>query len=365
MSAILNNENASLFDPIPELKPDYPADVTLVNVNQNMIYFGMVDDLFYNATLALNMDAVTPEYTSPYYNIIMGCTEQHQICGADGGPCTPLTGIQIMGDQQSFRGNQLVVGGALYRSIVDDGLFNMVASLGSRSLMAYTQIPADTILLSNALPTDYWKQEVMGWQQYMLANLQRTIINIAAGPTIDSVNGPNGDFFNGFIQSLGSLLQWNSSTDVGDIDLCKSMRTVDANFTSVHIIGIVVTVVVGLLLILLDMCLPTVVGKIQKKFNRGTKRRSDWIQDNVVQIQRHAFEKHGVGRAWSGHEEDVPVTGQGERWHSLSKHLSSSSSVGKPAMAYSPAVVSPTSPVPPYSQPKTSYFESVAASRSP
>ena len=77
-------------------------------------------------------------------------------------------------------------------------------------------------------------------------------------------------------------------------------------------LGVSIILVVGAILIVTNMSLPFVVAFFQKRFGVGLHKRSDWILNESLQLQRMAFEGTGQG-VWRGTENIVPLTERGEK----------------------------------------------------
>ena len=106
------------------------------------------------------------------------------------------------------------------------------------------------------LPDDQWTFEVQGWQNYMTALLQRVVMRVAAGPTNPALNGA--------VQPPSAYFTASA------FDLCANQKVRDESYYSFSVVGLVVTILGGLLIIFLNMFLPAIIGAIQ----RWTKRRS-------------------------------------------------------------------------------------------
>ena len=186
----------------------------------------------------------------------------------------------------------------MYRAIDSNFLNNMVFSLGSMSLQAEFNLDGAQAVLSSILPPDQWITEVTSWSTYMMAHLQRMVYDFAAGPADPS--------FNQYIQPP-------AAADQQRFDVCANQKIRDAQFYSFNMLGLFITLFVGGAIVLLNLCLSTVVGLVQKFTKWGIHKREDWGLDHSLQVQRLAYENAGLGH-WKGKEALVPTTGLGERF---------------------------------------------------
>lgn len=332
LAAYLNNETMSNFNPNSSLVRD-DADVSILPVFLDALYTGPVNDLFFQAST----DTPGEGWMSDNPVGVMGCTEQHQFCDASGSQeCTALSGYWENGKTTMFDGTQNEVASWLFYAIENNFLWHMAGDLGGDALAASLFVSQGSWRDSSPLPDGQWQNEVVGWHQFIMARMQKLIVEIAAGPQIDSATGYT-------VADFGQYMEDFPRSELLIYDVCKNVKIRDSSFYSWNTVGVVVIIVVGLAIIFTSLFLESIVGFIQKRTRRWAYKRQDWIQDHVVHLQRHGYEKSVAHVSWTGHEHSVPTTERKEKFASLSRH---SLPVTQPGNVYS--VGSPKSSTAPF-----------------
>ncbi len=319
--ATLGDVANSDFLPIPQLNRT-DADVTLIMLQNWALYTEPVLDLLFKATVLETQSE--SDYYRPYFPIsIMGCTEQHQTCNPNNNECTPLTGMTALGNIDmstiGFNEQQLAISRHIYIAITNNDIQTMLERLGTSALQASLSETNAQGVHSGPLPSDQWVQEVWGWQSFLMAHLQRLMYDYAAGPTIPS------------------FVNWIEPPDAKDqaiFNVCTHTKIRDASFynfseflvtsSSIYchitdytvyagLFGLALILTVGSAVVLLNLCLSTVVGLVQRITKKGFHCRDDWNLDHALQVQRMAYENARMGH-WKGREALVPVTMLGERF---------------------------------------------------
>ena len=322
LTGYVNNETMSNFNPNSSLvRKD--ADVSVISIDLDALYSGPVDDLLYQASTTDS----SGDWISDNPVGVMGCTEQHRFCDAeDSTKCTDLNGFYENGKSTLFTGTQGQVAGWLYYAIQNNFLWHMVQDLGEEALGASLFATQGFWRDSSPLPNGQWENEAVGWHQFIMARMQKLIVQIAAGPQVDSATGYT-------VANLEPYMEDYDDSELMLYDVCKNVKIRDSSFYSWNVIGVVVIIVVGVIIIATSLFLEPIVSRILKRTKRWRHKREDWIQDHVVHLQRHAYEKSVGHVSWKGHEDSVPTTEHRETFASLSRH--SLNSVAKPAGVYS------------------------------
>lgn len=341
MRSVHNNDTYSNFRPISLLQRE-DADVTLLAATMGAWFEEPINDLFYQANTPYQDPATdAPYYISAGNMSMMGCTEQHQFClkvepGGIGRKCTKLQGYSDAGDAFGPGDKeQWEVANWLYYTILNNRLSDMARDLSGDALLANLYVGTGHSTISAQLPQGQWQQEIVGWHEFIMARMQKLIVEIVAGPQIDNTLGNATDEFKKYVTPF-------TKEELGGYDVCSNIKVVDANFYSWNIVGVVVVIIVGILIILTSLFIEPVTGYFQRRTGRGEHKHQDWVEDHVVHIQRHAFEKSVGHVPWTGHEKDVPTTENKEKFGSLARH----SVVRSPGTVYS--VGSPKSPTGPF-----------------
>lgn len=323
----LAGQNGSDFIPISQLNRT-DADVTLIFLSNFAYYPEPVTDLFFNATVPVEGSiGGSTTYTAGMPIAVMGCTEQHQLCDPVAGTCSPLTGINVLGNMDQFTGEQLAIVQHVFNAITGNALNNMVFTLGDTALQADLRLDGAQSLYSGTLPEGQWMTEVLGWHSYIMAHMQRIMYDLAAGPSDPS--------FNIYVSPP-------SAENQAIFDVCANQKIRDSHFYSFSVLGMFITLVVGGSVVVLNLSLAVVVGWIQRITGKGIHQHEHWKLDHSLQVQRMAYENAGIGH-WKGQRSIVPVTAKGERFDKPTRAVvdgvSAASPLFSPKMGYSPYTI--------------------------
>lgn len=229
----------------------------------------------------------------------MGCVEQHEFC-AHGGKCSGLVGLEELSDWEIDTDRskaQLSVARHMFYSIRYSSLVYMLSSVGTSLLQASSGTAGDSRTDHIGLPSDQWKKEIIHWGQHSVTYMQRALQSYAKGPApadAPYLRKPNEDLAKAF-------------------DPCSSQIVRDPSHYSINVFGLYFTVGVGILIIVLNCSLSTIVAKFQRWSGSPEYRKEQYELDNAFQVQRLAYENLGLGQ-WSSLQSHVPVTQKGERF---------------------------------------------------
>jgi hypothetical protein len=304
--ASAGGSSPSAFTPIAAFNRT-DADVSLIFLVNRAEYLGPVDDLWYRATQAVPLLDDASAYVTDHLLDVMGCTEQYQICNPllpEATGCTPLVGLGQLSSSPSLQNLKL---NDPQRTLVHhfstllslSTLDNLIANLGSSSLLAQNSVSSSTHI-STALPHDQWKAEVINWHQTMRATFQQSIVDYAAGP-----------LFRGWEQWIQ-----RPPSNGTERDLCSAQIVRNTAYMSFSVLGLSIIFVIGGLLIILNLILPTIVSEVRNRKSRGLHIYDEWLSDNPLHLQQRAFEETGRG-TWLGKDQPVPVTGRDEKFRSM------------------------------------------------
>lgn len=239
-----------------------------------------------------------------------------------------------MGDWKVFEDKQAVIVQALYNATRSNLLKNMAYTLGSDALVSSLDVVGQLSIVSEAVSRTQWETEVLGWHNYMLARLQRLVVDVATGPATFVAGGPQ-------VEALRSYLTPFDNANKTVFDFCDNMKVRDPAFYSFNIIGLAVTVVVGVVIIILGFFLPDIVGFCQKLTKKGVHKMEDWQEDHMLHIHRTAFERSGTG-LWDGRHRSIPTFSSTEKFPNASRH---SVFTSPPPLYSNPMSVSSGSPL--------------------
>jgi hypothetical protein len=121
------------------------------------------------------------------------------------------------------------------------------------------------------------------------------MVEWATAPT-NTVLGPDSGLTN------------NPPTDPVVAQMCSNQLVrSDGQHQSFSVLGLTLVLILGGIIIILGMVTDTVVGWLQTLLG-ARYRRTQWILDEKLQLQRAAYEGFGVGGAWEGRMDGVPTT---------------------------------------------------------
>lgn len=288
------NSGSSDFIPIPALQIK-DADITLIMLVNCAEYTAPVSDSWFYAHEkgyeTVKSENVTRYWAWPPSNV-MACTVQHQVCSVGPNLCSPFMGLSQL-KQYNLAAEGSVLEPIWYyflRALGNTELDYMTGTLGSASLQAEANVSYAQRVYSAPLPDLQWQTEVVGWVQFTLSNVQRLLYQFANGPS---------DL------SLSSVMTKPPYRDA--FDVCHAQKIKDSNYYCFSVLGLVFTLASGLLIIIVNFSLPTVVGWTQHRANKGTYKKQQWTEDYVLHIQRLAYQNLGIGN-WHGHDHAVPTT---------------------------------------------------------
>lgn len=300
----MNLLNTTAFwRPVPQLNRD-DADVTLLSVNPNGIqYSGPSDDPLFPVHTLESLKVLSGKNETYYVSDnpvnFMGCIDQDQICNPFNLKCTPLSGHKVllkaidqcdMSDVQKRISKRIWLAAANTRM----GHVGNLLSNAGMSLRAQEKVWG---ILSAPLPPHQWMREASWWFNIGLAKHQRTMVEYATGPLTlypgYRIERPDDE--------IGKRMCNN-----------QKMRSTEKSI-SFSVLGISVILAIGGIVTCINVFIDTIADFIQRRFlHHGHYRNQQWILNEVLQLQRLAFEGVGMGE-WSGTSSSIPVTRLGEQ----------------------------------------------------
>lgn len=290
-------------------------DITLLFLSNTALYTDEVEDAWFGATQPnpwFNY-GFGQVYTTDYFGAaVMACMEQYALCNPNlsgsGTECTALSGryalidrmIQSNGTFLQMNAPQWGAAIRLLSSIYESSIGQVLFSLGASSLQAQSYANWGTGGFTSApVPDNQWQLEVWNWHNITMANIQQW--------AIEYVTGPRNRAYDKYIVQPDAIVS---------NDLCSNQRQRSDDAMSFNVLGIIIILVVGCVIIITNMSLPTIVGFIQKRFDVGAYRRTEWALDEVLQLQRMAYQRSGNG-TWRKTESIVPLSAHDEKFQHL------------------------------------------------
>lgn len=292
-------QTASSWKPIPELQVPN-ADIAVFWLEQHDIgFFTPVKDPWFSAESPVNLSTPIGSrllYQSEVPAHAVVCTQQYQFCNPSlekNASCTPPMGIDKAAetaaatifsksaDRDRFLWSmRALTNGAGFREVV--------AILKEGALLASDYTSA---LGQFGLPDNQWELELQHWFKITMADLQRTAVEQATGPSI-----PEAASFH------------SPPTTDGERAACHNQKIRSDSYTSFNVLGLILIFSIGGLIMLISACLPALTARMQRKKPFASL---EWITNDTLQLQRLAHEAVGAGD-WEGTCDDYPRTQRGD-----------------------------------------------------
>ncbi|KAL9615740.1 MAG: hypothetical protein Q9160_009297 [Pyrenula sp. 1 TL-2023] len=282
--------NRGDFIPIPELRLQ-DAKVDLFFLSSNEIAFSQPcdDDWFsahqeYNWVEGVNSTQRTPLYQSDLLVSVLGCSHREQMCNPNKKNCSSLVHPTSLDsvvdslwdtDKQSATSRYVLTAGQSYFS-----RYNEIVKILRESALMASESLIDGI--KGPLPSNQWQKEVLFWHDQYMAVMQRALLEIATGPSRDSIN---------------RII--HTPTSGGGKELCHSQVSSDIHLTIHPDVAAE------------QLNQERIVRFLQKWRKSSIYPRLEWITNESLQLQRLAHEELGAG-TWSGGTKIIPTTAKGE-----------------------------------------------------
>jgi hypothetical protein len=248
----------------------------------------------------------------------LGCQERYQFCTPGGKHCSALTGLygalNETGESLTSNPTQRAVLQLYWKIMWSTQLNFQLGFVGIENLVAneYLWDGGFDFGISASLPPNHWHSEVTNWFNTTLAMMQRQVTAFARPAEFEI--GPG-------VSSLDHIVR---PEDPEMQRLCQSTKARSSKHMSFSVVGLSLTLALGLFLITSNLMMPKTVAYIQRRTGKGLHKRLEWIESSSFQLQRMAAEGRGIG-PWNGRDEDVPRLVE----HADAFNLTSQSLVGR------------------------------------
>ncbi|EXJ57499.1 hypothetical protein A1O7_07847 [Cladophialophora yegresii CBS 114405] len=304
-TAYAKNFTESGFFPDQDLNRT-DADVSLLTLNNRVAYTGRVDDPFFEAHLNSGGNRLADAWVSDKTLTGIACTEQYQFCNpastdSGGSPlCGPLGALydyDLTTPPAALALNaRQTATYRLLRDMVYSLRFNSFIMFLKNEILAANKLVYGSFGISSPLVPTAWHIEIENIHNITLAGLQLNTISHAAATDVQIRPG---------LQLIDHIVP---ETDADSLALCRNQRVKVTTHSSFSMAGILIIVCVSGLIILIDVILPGLVHRFQRTSPVGDAAKQAWDEDDILQIQRLAFEGRGIG-PWKGKSGgNVPVT---------------------------------------------------------
>ena len=285
------------FSPIAELKHE-DSDLTLLILENSAHYIGEVSDPWFHSDILETIFNAT--YWTPTNEVnILAYLEQYQFCSMR--ECTELTGLNKL---RPDNGGSQPLGLSLYQQQIYNILWKaawgskaqiLVYMLGAENLLAKDYLWTSGASFSGEIPDDQWMLEIANMHNISVAVMQRRLVEYASPPTI----------MLGSHENTTKYVIPANTTEARK--LCRRQRMRSVKYTSFGAVTLLIIILVASVIIIVNLLLSKAVARLQIWLGFGEDHRFAWIEAEKLQLQRLAFEAHGIG-PWIGQESDVPVT---------------------------------------------------------
>lgn len=145
--------------------------------------------------------------------------------------------------------------------------------------------------LQGPLPSDQWQEEVFHWETISMANLARMTVELATGPSDESMR-----------KFVHKKLPGDDSGQP-----CLNQKVRSSAYVSFSILGLSITLMIGIVITAVSYLIEPLCAYIQRRYKRDTCRHLAWVADETLQLQRMVHEDLGHG-TWTGAASSIPVT---------------------------------------------------------
>lgn len=231
---------------------------------------------------------------------------QYQFCNPADQKCTNLTGMD-----GAYVSGQTELGLNAAQNVTMEVLYHTVRFWGASILVNAMSSPPNLLALDDlemyiqsALPDNQWQIEVKNWHATALVNIQDWLLLRVIGP-----QDPNArQFIN------------KPATDAEEV-VCKSQRVrVGQGFNNISLFGLVFVLAFGLVTTLLSFSMSEIVVLFGKCSKRKSKGQKSWNRDDVLHVQRLAYQGQ-IDEPWEKTNEPVPIITTGRMLGPLKEDL--------------------------------------------
>jgi hypothetical protein len=304
---ISGHDGMSTFTPIPELQVSN-SDISLVGLSSKVIYAEKVLDPWFQATQTSNKNLVgsTIDFINYYQpfpgaNVsyfpdrllsILGCVEQYEFC--DNLKCSGLGGLYA-NNSSPYLGLTLNENQKAAFNLIWNSAWAMTLAEGLRFipsgqlLLAQQSIWFYDDALSNALPKDQWKAEVVNLMGIMMAALQRRVVDFVSAPNIEVYTSEGIVSSQDFVPPLE-----NAAAE----KMCGIIRVRNASYFNFSVVGLAVLICGGLLIIIWStFCLPEAVFRFQRrrKGKEDAYSHREWTESHLLRLHKTVLDDSGFG----------------------------------------------------------------------
>jgi hypothetical protein len=171
-------------------------------------------------------------------------------------------------------------------------VWNINMNLNSQGYTANLKIEKSIFsTYQSPVPSNQWQIEVENWHAIVMSVLQQRFAARVVGPSDKS--------------AAQFLL---SPSTPAESAVCGSHRVrIRRGFNNISLFGLLTILIVGFIFMVASLFLDILVHVISRLSTTIGERHKDWIHENVLHIQRVAYEGQSR-RIWLNMDGDVPIT---------------------------------------------------------
>ncbi|KAI4607715.1 hypothetical protein J4E80_009456 [Alternaria sp. BMP 0032] len=241
-------------------------------------------------------------YQADHPSKAVACTQNLQYCHARDGKddwCTPMEGVpHPLHIEQDFpEANE--VQRAILELLIRSTWLHPTSDVLSCKVNTMISLNEFTV---RDIPDDFWKQEVLGWEQETWGALQVMVSRHAIGPE-------EGD-------PLADGYRIEPKTE-GEWTLCGAQKMKKTGgFVNINVFGLSFIIAFSVLVAIIDITLLKFLVYLTRFRRALGPRIARWTQDGVWQLQRRAYEGEGH-RNWTDLESEIPLMEKGHKLKDL------------------------------------------------
>ncbi|KAF2736926.1 hypothetical protein EJ04DRAFT_488916 [Polyplosphaeria fusca] len=291
------------FTPLKEMKRT-DADIVLIKMAKNSVAHAKPnnDPVFSAHKPSDGLDPLTFEDSTVYLSdktvSIIGCTEQYQFCLTRGSEksCTNLTGLPS-DFTRAFPSASDIQSAALDVLFASSSMMDI-----SNPLSLNISSMKSTTGVIPPIPDDQWVNELHRYESIVFAGIQYVTSNYAIGP---KSKDPMADSYT------------RPPATEGQKALCGMQKMKrSGGFASINVFGLAFVTAIACFSIFLDLIVLRFLMFLTYFRHILAPRIDRWIQDSILQLQRHAYEAEGQGH-WTRLNSDMPVATNREAFTDL------------------------------------------------
>lgn len=272
---------SSTFSPIRELQQQDKA-LTLIFLTSNAKYCGPVTDPWFDAQICdakwEGEDWTTCQKAYPVSTL--GCTEESTLCVGDSNRCTRLRvdgypylnkqmpGIPNITQELGLNPRQAAIATRIQQATYRTSFASMIQVLGGSSMLAF----GNYVSCAPVLPHDQWTKEIQNWFAMFLVNLQLFNAQFVTGWQFPGINK--------YVTPPPDDEGW----------MCNAQIVRSPLYASFSVLGLVLIFLLGGVLLVLRVCTPYIVHKLQPSKSLNGHRTTSWDELSLIELASQAFE---------------------------------------------------------------------------